>query len=235
MNKWLIGLVGIISLSNVCIADDKLVLQDEKDRINYSVGYQIGGDFNAQGLSLVPELLVRGIEDAISEGQPMMTPEEMRTTLVNFKKMIVAAQNEQHKAVAEKNRVEGQEFLAQNSKKEGVVELPSGLQYRILKEGKGESPQPSDTVTVHYRGRLVDGTEFDSSYSRNEPATFPANRVIQGWQEALQLMKPGAKYELFIPPELAYGKSGGGGKIGPNSTLIFEVELLEVESSEGSY
>lgn len=234
MNKWLIGLVGIISLSNVCVADDKLVLQDENDRINYSVGYQIGGDFSAQGMTLVPEVLVQGIEDAISEGQPMMTPEEMRTTLVNFKKMIVAAQNEQNKAVAEKNRVEGQEFLAQNSKKEGVVVLPSGLQYRILKEGKGESPQPSDTVTVHYRGRLVDGTEFDSSYSRNEPATFPANRVIQGWQEALQLMKPGAKYELFIPPDLGYGKSGGGGKIGPDSTLIFEVELLAIESSKGS-
>ena len=233
MNKWLIGLVGIITLSNVCVADDKLVLKDEKDRINYSVGYQIGGDFSDQGMTLEPEILVQGIEDAISQGQPMMTPEEMRTTLVNFKKMIVAAQNEQHKAVAENNRVEGQEFLAQNSKKEGVVVLPSGLQYRIIKEGKGEAPQPSDTVTVHYRGRLVDGTEFDSSYSRNEPATFPANRVIQGWQEALLLMKPGAKYELFIPPELAYGKSGGGGKIGPNSTLIFEVELLAIESSEG--
>ena len=135
-------------------------------------------------------------------------------------------------AMVEKNRESGKAFLESNAKKEGVKTVQSGLQYKVLTEGNGEPPKATDTVTVHYRGTLLDGTEFDSSYSRNQPATFALNRVIAGWTEGLQLMKPGAKHMLFIPPELAYGERGAGAQIGPNSTLIFEVELLDVKSND---
>lgn len=229
MKLWAIGVLVMIIFANVCSAEDILTLTDEKDRINYSIGFQMGGDFKAQGMEIKPEVFLKGIEDALSGAQPLMTSKEMRVTLIDFKKMVLAAQNEQKKAISEKNLKEGQDFLAENAKKEGVTTLPSGLQYRILKEGEGINPKPTDTVTVHYRGTLIDGTEFDSSYSRNEPATFRADRVIAGWKEALPLMNTGAKYELFIPSNLAYGERGGGSKIGPNRTLLFEVELLSVQ------
>jgi len=234
MKSWIVGILGLTMLLpvGVCAAQDTPALETEKVRINYSVGYQIGGDFKRQGVEIDPKMLVRGIEDALSDEEPLMTPEEMRTTLVDLKKKITTYQQEQQKAAAEKNLAEGQAFLAENGKKEGVTTLPSGLQYMVIREGTGISPQPTDTVTVHYRGTLLDGTEFDSSYSRNQPATFRADRVIAGWKEALQLMKPGAKYELFIPADLAYGVRGSGSKIGPNSTLIFEVEMLSVQPKE---
>src|SRR5204863_9102484 len=135
---------------------------------------------------------------------------------------------------AEKNTTEGEKFLAENKNKPGVKTTGSGLQYKVLKEGSGTPPKETDTVVVNYRGTLIDGTEFDSSYKRGEPATFPVNRVIKGWTEALQLMKPGAKYQLFIPSDLAYGPGGTGGDIGPNATLIFEVELMSVKPGEAS-
>lgn len=229
MKLWTFGVLVVIIFADVCSAEDTLTLTDEKDRINYSIGYQMGGDFKAQGMEIKPEVFLKGIEDALSGAQPLMTSKEMRVTLIDFKKMVLKAQNEQMIANTEKNLKEGQDFLAENAKKEGVTTLPSGLQYRILKEGDGVHPKPTDTVTVHYRGTLIDGTEFDSSYRRNEPATFRADRVIAGWKEALPLMSPGAKYELFIPSNLAYGERGGGSKIGPNRTLIFEVELLSVQ------
>ena len=130
---------------------------------------------------------------------------------------------------AEANRQKGEAFLVENQKKEGVITLPSGLQYKVIEEGTGESPKPNDTVVTHYRGTLIDGKEFDSSYRRGEPASFPVNRVIAGWTEALQLMKVGAKWQLFIPPELAYGERGAGRAIGPNAALIFEIELVEIQ------
>jgi FKBP-type peptidyl-prolyl cis-trans isomerase FklB len=157
-----------------------------------------------------------------------MTPEEMNKTLVELKRKVTAAQQEERKMAAEKSRAEGEAFLAENAKKEGVVTLPSGLQYKILKDGAGASPQATDNVTVHYRGTLIDGTEFDSSHKRNQPATFRVSGVIRGWTEALQRMKPGAKWRLFIPAKLAYGERGTGSAIPPNSALIFEVELLKV-------
>jgi len=212
----------------VCMAQDTPVLETEKERINYSVGYQIGGDFMRQGVEIDPQILVLGIQDALAEEKPLLTQEEMRTTLVDLKKKIIAYQQGQQKAEAAENLAEGQAFLSKNGKKDGVTTTPSGLQYRVIQKGSGTLPQPTDTVTVHYRGTLLDGTEFDSSYRRNEPATFLADHVIPGWKEALQLMKPGSRYELFIPGNLAYGKRGNG-TIGPNSTLIFEVELLSVQ------
>ncbi len=225
-------LATIISFSlfiNVCWANDTLILKDNKDRISYSVGYQIGGDLTRQGLEINPEVVVRGIQDAIKGTGSAMTPSEMRTTLVELKTRLMADQKKKMEASAEKNLAEGKAFLAENAKKDGVKTLPSGLQYKVIEAGSGKMPEAGDNVTVHYRGTLIDGSEFDSSYSRGEPATFKSDRVIAGWTEALQLMKEGAKWQLFIPSELAYGQRGAGAQIGPNSTLIFDVELLSVQ------
>jgi FKBP-type peptidyl-prolyl cis-trans isomerase len=179
-------------------------------------------------VELRSDLVVKGIRDALKGEKPLMTPEEMNKILVELKRKVTAAQQEERKMAAEKNRAEGEAFLAENAKKKGVVTLPSGLQYKVLKEGDGASPNGTDNVTVHYRGTLIDGTEFDSSHKRNQPATFRVNGVIRGWTEALQMMKPGAKWLLFIPAKLAYGERGAGSSIPPGSTLIFEVELVAV-------
>lgn len=218
----------VVFLSGVCLAGDKPEIKDEKGKINYSIGYQIGGDFKRQGIDLDPDLIVKGIRDALAESKPLMTPQEMRKTLVDLKKKIVADQRKQQKEQAQKNLAEGKAFLGKNAKKKGVKTLPSGLQYKVIEKGKGTSPGKTDSVTVNYRGTLIDGTEFDSSYKRGKPATFRVDGVIAGWTEALQLMKPGAKWQLFIPANLAYGERGAGPRIGPNSTLIFEVELTKV-------
>lgn len=192
---------------SVCFAGDEVMLKDENDRVNYSLGFQIGGDFKRQSVEIRPELVVKGIQDALGGIEPLMTPKEMRATLVDLKKRIEQAEREKREKALAKNLTEGEAFLAANVKKEGVTSLPSGLQYKVIQEGSGKMPAASDTVTVHYRGTLIDGTEFDSSYSRGEPATFRTDRVITGWKEALQLMKPGAKWQLFIPGPLAYGSA----------------------------
>ena len=228
MKHFVMVLVGTALLLSGCTADEKPQLKDENDRVNYSLGHQIGGDFKRQGVEVRSELVVKGIQDALSGAEPLMTPEEMNKTLMDLKKRIVTAQREERQQAAKDNLSKGKAFLEENAKKEGVKTLPSGLQYKVIQEGSGATPEATDTVVVHYRGTLIDGTEFDSSYSRGEPATFRADRVIRGWTEALQMMKEGDKWELFIPPELAYGERGAGAKIGPNSTLIFEVELISV-------
>ena len=192
----------------------------------------MGGDFRRQGLEIDPEMVVKGVLDALAGSDPLMTPEEMQQTLTEMKQQAAAAAKQQREEQARKNLAEGKAFLAANAKKEGVVTLPSGLQYQVLSEGEGDPAAATDTVTVHYRGTLIDGSEFDSSYGRGQPATFPLDRVIPGWTEGLQLMRPGAKYRLFVPPELAYGERGGGQKIGPNSTLVFEVELLSIQPAD---
>jgi len=153
-------------------------------------------------------------------------------TLTSFKKDFIAKKQELEKQLGEKNKKEGSSFLAENQKKEGVKTLPSGLQYKVIKSGSGKKPKLDDTVTTHYRGSLIDGTEFDSSYRRGKPVTFPVNQVIPGWTEALQLMEEGAKWELFVPSNLAYGEKGAGNEIGPNATLIFEVELISVQEKQ---
>ncbi|MGE5237316.1 MAG: FKBP-type peptidyl-prolyl cis-trans isomerase [Chloroflexota bacterium] len=228
MRKMLVSLLALGLIAGAAQAQEKLQIKDDKDKVSYSVGYQIGGDFKRQHLDLNPDALMQGIKDALAGATPVMTPQEMNQTLMELKTKIVAAQQEERKKMGEKNLAEGKAFLEENAKKEGVKTLPSGLQYKVIKEGDGPMPKATDTVTVHYRGRLVDGTEFDSSYSRNQPATFPVSGVIKGWTEGLQLMKTGAKWELFIPPDLAYGERGAGQVIGPNSALIFEVELVSI-------
>ncbi len=218
--------VGLVLLAGVCTAGDKIELETENDRVNYSIGYKIVGDFIHQVVEINPQVLVQGIEDALKGTEPLMTTEEIRTTLVEMKKRVMAEKTAQ--AAAQKTRAEA--FLAENAQKDGVKALPSGLQFKVMNEGSGAMPRATDKVTVHYRGTLVDGTEFDSSYSRNNPATFVVNRVIPGWTEALQLMQEGDKWQLFIPAKLGYAERGAGSRIPPNSTLIFEVELLSVNT-----
>jgi len=216
---------------SVCFADDKVELKDEKDKVSYSIGYQIGGDFKGKGVELNPALLVKGIQDSIAGTAPIMTPEEMSNTIFELRKKITAADIEQRRKTAEKNLSEGKKFMEENAKKEGVKTLPSGLQYKVIKEGSGAMPKATDTITAHYRGTTIDGAEFDSSYSRGEPAAFQLNMTIKGWIEALQLMKEGAKWQIFIPPDLAYGEQELG-RIQANSTLIFEVELISVKTAD---
>jgi FKBP-type peptidyl-prolyl cis-trans isomerase FklB len=224
------GILVFAFLSGICLAGEKPELKDGKEKISYSIGYQIGGDFKRQGIELAPDLLVKGVLDAVGGAEPRIPPQEMQKTLVDLKTKVEADARKQRKEITGKSRAEGEAFLAANGKKEGVVTLPSGLQYKVLAAGKGKSPSPTDNVTVHYRGTLVDGTEFDSSYKRNKPATFRVDRVIPGWKESLPMMKEGGKWRLFVPSKLAYGERGAGSKIPPESTLIFEVELISVQS-----
>src|SRR5499426_320812 len=199
-------------------------LKDQKDKVSYSIGMQIGFNLGRQKVDINPEILNAGIKDAIA-GKPQLTPDQVKEIMAQFEKDM----EQKQKQAGEKNKTDGAKFLEDNKKKPGVKTTTSGLQYKVEKEGTGAQPKPTDMVTMNYRGTLIDGTEFDSSYKRGQPATFPVNGVIKGWTEALQLMKQGAKYQLFIPSNLAYGERAMGADIGPNSTLIFEVELMEVK------
>lgn len=207
-------------------AEEKQLLKDQKDKISYSIGINIGNDLKKQSVDVNTEALAQGIKDAFSGSKALMTEQEVKDTLAAFQKEMMAKRIERLKELGEKNKKIEEAFLAENKKKEGVITLPSGLQYKVIKEGTGEIPTLTDTVTIHYRGTLIDGTEFDSSLRRGQPATFRVNGVIAGLSEALQIMKTGSKWQLFIPSKLAYGERDAGRDIGPNTTLIFEVELL---------
>src|SRR5216110_2436425 len=198
--------------------------KDQKDKVSYAIGMQIGFNLARQKVDINPDLLATGIKDAIA-GKPQLTPDQVKDIMAQFEKDMELKQKE----LGEKNKTEGTKYLEENKKKAGVKTTASGLQYKVVKDGTGAQPKANDTVTVNYRGTLINGTEFDSSYKRGEPATFPVNGVIKGWTEALQLMKAGSKYQLFIPPNLAYGERAVGPDISPNSTLIFDVELLDVK------
>jgi FKBP-type peptidyl-prolyl cis-trans isomerase FklB len=193
------------------------------------IGYDIGSNMKKQGIDVDSKVLSRGIIDALSGAKSLLTDQEVQEFTAELRAEIMAKQQARNKALAEKNKKEGEEFLAANAKKEGVKTTASGLQYKVITEGKGRQPKATDTVEVHYRGTLLNGTEFDSSYKRNQPATFVLGQVIPGWIEGLQMMKEGSKWQLFIPANLAYGERGMGGAIEPNSTLIFEVELLSIK------
>ena len=214
------------------MAQDSTILKTQGDRVSYSMGLDIGRMLKMQGVDVDLELVTRGLKDAYTGNQVLLTDEEMQEVLTNFKKEFLAKQQELAKQQGEKNKREGEIFLETNKTKEGIQTLPSGLQYKVVKTGSGKKPTTTDTVTVHYRGTLIDGKEFDSSYRRGKPATFPVNAVIPGWTEALTLMEEGARWELFIPPNLAYGERSAGRDIGPNATLIFEVELISIEEKK---
>jgi FKBP-type peptidyl-prolyl cis-trans isomerase FklB len=207
-----------------------LVLKTEKEKASYALGMKIGGDLRKQGAaeSLDPAITARGLRDAMSGGKTALSEEEGRAALTKLQTEVRHKMEAKAHEEGEVNRKAGEAFLAANKTKDGVVTLPSGLQYKILTEGTGPKPTASDTVTCNYRGTLVNGKEFDSSYKRGEPVAFPVNGVIKGWTEALELMPVGSKWQLFIPPDLAYGERGAGSDIGPGETLIFEVELLSI-------
>jgi FKBP-type peptidyl-prolyl cis-trans isomerase FklB len=225
---WMV-MLAILVMAGSVIAEEPVLLKSEKDKISYIIGLDIGNNLKRQNADIDPDMLLRGMKDALSGNKPLLSENEIREITAAFRQEMAKKQAEETKKLAEKNKREGEVFFEQNKKKEGVKTLPSGLQYKIITEGSGKSPKESDTVTVNYKGTLLDGTEFDSSYKRGEPATFPVKGVIAGWVEALQLMKEGAKWQLFIPPGLAYGETGAGNTIGPNATLIFEVELISIK------
>ena len=206
-------------------ADTKTKELTQIQKVSYCIGLDMGGNFKQMELDVDTDLLIKGLKAGFTDAEPMFTKEEIQEIMMQFQKEMM----EKQKAMMEKQKEKGIKFLAENKKKEGVKTTDSGLQYIVITEGKGDSPIDDDTVSVDYVGTLIDGTEFDSSYKRGKPVSFPVNGVIKGWTEALKLMKPGSKLKLFIPSELAYGERGMGGVIGPNETLIFEVELKEVK------
>jgi FKBP-type peptidyl-prolyl cis-trans isomerase FklB len=206
------------------------VLTTDKQKASYAIGMNVGSGLHRQGVDLDDAALLQGMKDALSGGKTLLTEEEARAALTKLQGEMQAKMQAKAAQEGEANKKEGDAFLAANKTKEGVVTLPSGLQYKILKEGNGPKPTASDSVVCNYKGTLINGTEFDSSYKRGEPATFPVTGVIKGWTEALQLMPVGSKWQLFIPPDLAYGPRGTpGGPIGPNATLVFEVELISIK------
>jgi FKBP-type peptidyl-prolyl cis-trans isomerase FklB len=223
--------LGIVFLFSVAHAGDKPDLKDLKGKESYSLGYQFGQSLKAQGVDIDLDIYAAGIRDSLGGKEPRMSQEEIRATVANLRQRVAAVQQKALKEQADKNYKEGEDFLIDNARKEGVKSLPSGLQYKILRPGSGRAPKAADTVTVHYRGTLIDGTEFDSSIARGQPQTFKVDGVIPGWTEALQLMKEGDKWQIFIPANLAYGEKGAPPRIPPNSTLIFEVELISVPQS----
>src|SRR5437763_4987862 len=198
--------------------------KDQRDKVSYAIGMQIGFNLARQKVDINPDALNAGMKDAIA-GKPQLTPDQVKDVMAQFEKDM----EQKQKQVGEKNKTDCAKFLEDNKKKPGVKTTASGLQYKVEKEGTGPQPKATDMVTVNYRGTLIDNTEFDSSYKRGQPATFPVNGVIKGWTEALQLMKKGAKYQLFIPSNLAYGERAVSPDLSANSTLIFEVELLDAK------
>ncbi len=208
------------------------MLVTDKHELSYAIGMQVGRSLEQYSDDLDSDYLLMGIRHLLEGVEPMMNDKEAAAVQQKFFSKLRQKQDAQRQASSKINRSAGLKFLEQNKTKPGVLTTPSGLQYQVLTQGKGPKPVPADTVTVHYKGTLIDGTEFDSSYSRKQPATFRLDRVIPGWTEGLQLMPVGSKYKLFIPSELAYGKRGSGQKIGPDSVLVFEVELLKIEKDK---
>jgi FKBP-type peptidyl-prolyl cis-trans isomerase FklB len=204
-------------------------LETLRDKASYAIGIDIGTNLKQGSIDVDVEILARGIADALAGPDRLLTDEEIQEAMTVFQEELRTKRAEQAEKLAAENKEEGTAFLAANAKKKGVKTTKSGLQYKVLKEGDGPTPKATDTVTTHYRGTLIDGTEFDSSYSRDEPTSFPVDGVIAGWTEALQMMKVGSKWQLFVPADLAYGDEGRGPEIEPGSMLIFEIELLKIE------
>jgi FKBP-type peptidyl-prolyl cis-trans isomerase FklB len=210
---------------------DAFELKTDKDKASYAIGMNIGQNLRKQSEVIDATVVQRGMKDALAGDKTLMTEEEAKAALMTLQVSMRKKQEEQVQQMAETNKKDGDAFLAENKTKAGVVTLPSGLQYKILSEGTGPKPTAADSVVCNYKGTLLDGTEFDSSAKHGGPATFPVTGVIKGWTEALQLMPVGSKWQLFVPSDLAYGQRGAGGGIAPNSTLIFEVELVSIKSS----
>jgi FKBP-type peptidyl-prolyl cis-trans isomerase FklB len=211
-------------------AEENLILKDQKDRISYSYGVDTATKLKNMPVGVDLDLFMKGIKDGLSGTKLLMTDQEIRETLIVLQKEITAKSEEQKKALAQKNKKEAEAFLSENKKKEGVITLPSGLQYKVLREGTRKTPTDTNWVRIHFRGTLIDGTVFEDTYkSFGQPIAFMLNGMIPGWAEALRLMKEGAKWQLFIPPDLAFAERGAGPLTGPNAALIYEMELISVQ------
>ena len=227
--RWMTGLMMALLALVAAAAQDTPALKTPKDKQSYALGMDLGNQLKNNLIEIDPDVFTKGLKDALSGGQTLLTTEEVRAAIADLQADMKRRIAESRKMGGEDNTKAGEAFLAENKRKEGVVTLPSGLQYKILKAGEGKKPTLEDTVVCNYRGTLVNGVQFDSSYDRGKPLSFPVKGVIKGWTEALQLMPVGSKWQLFIPPQLAYGENGAGSAIGPNATLIFEVELLSIQ------
>ncbi|KPJ51891.1 MAG: hypothetical protein AMS16_07210 [Planctomycetes bacterium DG_58] len=226
-----IVLLGSLVCVGLLAADDAKPPEAATDmkKVSYCIGLSIGRSMKAQEMALEVADFMAGLRHGLAGDPPRMTDEEMRQTMTRFQEEMKARQMDRARRLGAENLKKGADYLAENRKKTGVIVTASGLQYKVLRAGTGKSPAPVDTVEVHYKGTLIDGTEFDSSYKRGQTVSFTLNRVIRGWSEALLLMKEGAKWQLVIPPELAYGAQGAGPTIGPNAVLVFEAELIKVK------
>ncbi len=227
MKRFILAATLFGAVTVAAVAQPKVQLKTEKDSVSYAIGIQVGMSVKQQSLDLNADVLFAGYKDAVAGGAMAMTPEQMQACMAAFQERQQKKTAAERGMAAEKNKKEGVAYLEQNKKKKGVIVTKSGLQYEVLKEGSGPMPGDTNSVSVHYKGTLVDGTVFDSSIDHGQPVTFQVNGVIAGWTEALKLMKVGSKYRLVIPSELAYGEQGTG-PIGPNAVLIFEVELLKI-------
>jgi len=215
-------------------AEAELTLDTQQERLSYGVALGLGRNMSRDGLDVDVDAFAAGLRDAISGTEPRLTDEEIQAEMVAFQERLNSEREAEASAAADANAAASAAFLEENATREGVMITESGLQYEVVEEGEGATPGPGDSVQVHYRGTLIDGTEFDSSYARGEPVTFGVGQVIAGWTEALQLMSVGSKYKLFIPSDLAYGSGGAGDRIGPNAALVFEVELLDIPSQQAA-
>ncbi|MFZ1134823.1 MAG: FKBP-type peptidyl-prolyl cis-trans isomerase [Candidatus Korobacteraceae bacterium] len=211
-----------------------LTLTTQKDKVSYAIGMNIGESMKKDSLDINTDILARGMKDAMSGAKPLLTDEQAKQVMTELRTQVTQKKEMEAKQISDANKQAGQQFLATNKSKPGVVALPSGLQYKILKEGTGPKPAATDTVVCNYRGTLINGTEFDSSYKGGQPATFPVDKVIKGWTEALQLMPVGSKWEVYVPSDMAYGERSPGPEIGPNSTLIFEIDLMSIQDKNAA-
>jgi FKBP-type peptidyl-prolyl cis-trans isomerase len=229
MKRFGIAILCLALPAAFLCAEETPVFKSDKEKVSYGIGVSIVKNFKQQGIEVEVDMLMRGIRDGLSGAKLLMTEDELRSTMTAYQEELRQTQAKARKSAEADNKKAGDEFLAANKAKEGVVTLPSGLQYKILKAGEGKKPVETDTVQARYRGTLINGTEFDKTDPNGPPAEFKVTGVIPGWQEALKLMPVGSKWQLFIPPELAYSTMGAGALIGPNTTLIFEVELVGIK------
>jgi len=226
--RWILAIAMTVLPALVC-AQDAPALKTDKEKLSYAMGMDLGGQLKANSVDIDTALFIEGLRAALAGGKTLLTDAEAKAAISKLQMAMVSKQATVTKAVGDKNKAEGDAFLAANKAKPGVVTLPSGLQYKILTTGTGKKPTAADTVVCQYRGALINGKEFDSSYKRGEPAAFPVGKVIKGWTEVLQLMPVGSKWQVCIPSNLAYAERGSGADIGPNATLVFEIELIAIK------
>jgi FKBP-type peptidyl-prolyl cis-trans isomerase FklB len=226
--RWALATLLAFSVSGMAIAQEESS-GSEAGQVSYILGYNLGTNLNDDPFEIDLDRFIKGFRDALEDAEPELTDAQMQEIMMAFQQRMLEQEKERMEAASGENAQEGAAFLDENGKRDGVETTASGLQYEVVEKGEGAKPGASDTVTVHYTGTLIDGTKFDSSHDRGQPATFPVNGVIPGWTEALQLMPVGSTWKLFIPSELAYGERGAGGVIGPNETLLFDVELISIE------